>query len=575
VEKEEEGKGKRRERATALTEQEDGYYTSGTSPRRVSTFIIEPKILLDGSAFDHEDAIIGDVHANGQVWPDRTFTRSAFTSAVRLFKECLVADWQWLGSDTDVRLLLPHLIQKLEERSVLRVKASPTLGLHTIGTETYFLGDAQTLSKDGLWSSPTGPLTWLPRHREHWRMDLEPLLEDSDLRIFREYLPQLNSPANIWTVLGWYGASMLKPWLKERGWRFPILHLTGTKGSGKTSILLYVMHRLFGQTDPKSYDAGTTKFVTLSLMGGSNAVPVVFSEFRYESVERFQRFILLAYDTGHDPRGRADQSLVDYPLSAPFSIDGEDMLADPAVQERIVVARFHPAEVARGTPAFDAYQRLQLRLNPHERQEAGLPKLGFAGYYLQHVLQLVHSGDAARMLSTARSDMARMYPQQLPERVRNNYTIVAFGMRLVCSALGLTVPGVEVLSDGVRMLVNLESGRSRMQCDDFVEDVVNFINDSPSVSSNFKWYYDTSKNAVYFHLKSAHTWWLVQRRRQGRSGLELDAIKAQLKETKYALDPIGHEGAWLHGISVTDSRSEGVDIPEKLPDIKEMRIRGL
>lgn len=52
--------------AAEIEERSDGYYTrSRRGQRRLSTFVIQPKLLLDGSTYGAEDAIVGTVAAEG------------------------------------------------------------------------------------------------------------------------------------------------------------------------------------------------------------------------------------------------------------------------------------------------------------------------------------------------------------------------------------------------------------------------------------------------------------------------------------------------------------------------------
>jgi hypothetical protein len=548
-------KGTGQSEPVQLVERENQYFVIGKSVRRVSTFVIVPRMLLDGSHFDSEDAIVGDVVAGERVWTDITFPRSAFASTTQMDKHCPKAAWQWLGTDGEVRLLLPHLLEKLQADGLPSIAASPVLGLHTVEGETYFLGDQQTVSAETVWQGHEGPLAWLPSRREHATLDLT--ANDfgfEDFAILRDLLPKINEQHVVWTMLGWYAATVFKPWLEKNGVRFPILNVTGTKGSGKTTLIKSVFMPLFGQTDPKTYDAGTTRFVVLALLGSSNAVPVAFSEFRHESVEKFLRYILLAYDTGNDPRGRADQTTVNYPLTAPFSVDGEDPVDDGAVRERVVVARLRPGTIAEKTPAYAAFKELRDEMPPH-----------FAGYYIQRCLQMMKSGEAFVLLQQARHMFHVTYPDRMPDRIRNNYIVAYFGALVFCDVVGLDKPLPAVFRESIQEVCNLGSatGRSRSQVDEFVEAIVNAV-DTSSGNLPFKWAYDSTARVLHFSLTPAHSWWLRGRRQSGRSALERDAIRNQLIEAGYADRGQIVENSWMYGIRLEDAVAEGLDIPNEL-----------
>jgi hypothetical protein len=538
---------------------DDGYYAqTRKGRRRVSTFVINPKLLLDGSAFESEDAIVGDVSASGFEWKGQTFTRAAFTSVQRLDREAPKVAWQWLGRDEDVRALLPFLLEQLQENGLPRVSASPTLGLHMLKGKPYFLGDTQVVSSTQCWNGYEGPLAWLPSHKEHPTLDLQPACTSKDLEVLAQHLPLLNEPAATWVMLGWYAASMLKTWFESRGYRFPILNVVGTKGSGKTTLIQRVFMPLFGQTSPKSYDAGTTKFVTLALMGSSNGVPIAFSEFRYDSVEKFLRYVLLAYDTGHDPRGRGDQTTVDYPLSAPFSIDGEDLIEDPAARERILVVHLHPATIEEGSEAYQSFAHLR----------ANLPRQ-FGGYYAQKVLRTIESTELDEMLNRAREKVFEAFPNRLPDRVRNNHIVAYTGICLWCSVVGIQPPEADVLSRSITSVFDLATGRTRTLSDAMIEDIANACSQG---SGAYRWSYDSQMNVLFFQLASGHSWWLSSRKRQGRGALERDAIRAQLKEAPYMLEPRMVDSTWMYGIDLKSAQGYGLDIPNIMQS-REFKIR--
>lgn len=531
-----------------LEVREDGYYSWNRSgAKRVSTFTIKPEILLDGTSYEgSEDAIVGTVRASGYVWPSETFSRSAFTSVARMDKECPIVAWQWLGRDDDVRALLPLLLEQLQQDGLPRVRASTSLGLHFVGDKAYFLGTEHVLSDAEIWEGYTGPIAWLPSKREHPELDLRIDFDPAELAVLRK-VPMLNEPDAIWPMLGWYGATPLKPWLEVKGYRFPILNVAGTKGSGKTTLIQRVFMPLLGQVDPKSYDAGTTRFVTLSLLGSSNAVPIAFSEFRYDSVERFIRFVLLAYDTGHDPRGRGDQTTVDYPLSAPFSIDGEDLIADPAGRDRIVVAQLHPQTVDEGSEAYATYHELRENFPTH-----------FAGYYIQGLLSMLADGSLESMLEETRDEIFEAFPGKLPDRVRQNHVVTYLGVKLWSKFVEMEPPPPDSMKRSIASVYDVDSGRTRTLADHLIEDVANACS---SGTNSFRWNSSEDGTILYFQLSSAHSWWLASRRRQGRGGLERDAIRTQLKEATYMTEPKLIDNAWMYCVQLPLAQEMGLDVP--------------
>jgi hypothetical protein len=536
---------------TEIQEREDGYYVPfRKGVKRISTFLFDPMYLLDGSPFKSPDAVVGDVSAEGYVWNDVTFSRAAFTSVSKLDKETPVAAWQFLGRDDELRRLLPYFLQKLRAKGLPKVAATPVMGLHKISGDWRFLGDRQTLGDLQLWSQFMGPICWLPSQREHPEMDLDLEVTPEERQLVAESLPKLNEPGVIWPMIGWYTATCLKPWFETKNYRFPVLNVAGTKGSGKTSLIQRVFMPLMGQKDPKTYDANTTRFVILSLLGSTNAIPIAFSEFRFGSVENFIRFILLSYDTGHDPRGRGDQTTVDYPLSAPFSVDGEDLIEDPAARERVVVAQMHPATVEEGGEAYTTFQHLRNNMPKH-----------FGGYMIQEILK--RASTLENFLAKSREAVFAAFPSKLPDRVRNNHVVAYMGVLLWCDILKVTPPEALVMEKSIVSVFNLVSGRARTLADSMVEDLVNGIIQG---AAHLNYVYDNDTNIIWFQLAPAHSWWIMSRRRQGRGSLERDAIRAQLKEAPYSVEPRAMNDAWMYGVDLNKAVENGLDVPTRIAD---------
>ena len=530
---------------------EDGYYMPARSGmRRASTFTFEPKYLLDGSSFDAEDALVCTVNASGYTWEDIAFSRTAFTGVSRLDRECPVAAWQWLGSDRDLRQLLPHLLLQLEDMGLPRVAATPVMGLHKVGDKWYFVGDKHTLSADQVWEGFQAPIAWLPTKREHPEMALGAEFDPAVLPWLAETLPQLHAPETIWPMIGWYSAAFLKPWLEEQNYRYPILNVSGTKGSGKTTLIQRVFMPLFGQANPKTYDSGTTRFVTLALMGSTSSIPIAFSEFRYGHVEHFIRFILLAYDTGHDPRGRADQTTQDYPLSTPFTLDGEDLVEDPAARERIVVGYLHPDDIAEGSNPYEVFKEFRTRI-----------PVGFGRYFIQQGLKRLP--DLPDLLKKASEAMFEAYPSKLPDRVRNNYIVTYFGMLLWGEIVGGEIPGPRIFDRSIKLVYDFKTGRARTFADTMTEDIVNQIAHG---SARFNAVYNREENILWFQMAPTHSWWLASRRRQDRGALERDAMRIQFREAPYSIEPQVIDSAWMYGVDLEIAHNLGLDVPQVIND---------
>ncbi len=516
----------------------------------LSTFLYEPELLLEG---EDEDALLGTIHARGHSWPEILLSRSAFNSAKGLTSQLPLAAWQWLGQDADARRLLPHLLDELEAKGMPRVRATKILGRHEVGGQAYFVTTSGTLSSSALLSPREAPIAFFPTGRMTTEVNIQ-LGEDPPEDILQA-VQGLNEPEVVWPIFGWWAAASFKPALEDMGVRFPILNVVGTRGSGKTTTIQQVVMPMFGVTEPRAYNAQSTRFVILSLLGSTNAIPVALTEYRLATGEDILlRYILLLYDTGYDARGRPDQTTVEYPLLSPLVLDGEDVISDPAARERTIVVTMHPRSIAEGSDCWLAFQDF-----------GDLDLSAFAGQYLQYTLQ----ADVGRLWSEATESIYEAFPMKLPDRIRRNLSVTYLGILALFDFMDqevLDTAGPKVLATSLESIFAPERGRAPTAADDFAEDIVAAVGNASSRPPEFFWVFDEEDSIMWFQLTPAHHWWTRQRRSRGSASLGRDAIRTQLREleTEYTIAPKRVEGHWCYGVNLTKASKLGLDVPETL-----------
>ena len=562
---------------SALSEQNDCYYVdTAKGQRQVSTFKIDPHRLLHG---DVQDAIMGDIVANGLVWPDVILPKSAFDKRDALLRLLTSVEWQWTGTDDHVRLLLPFLVHRLRALSdpMPSAKAVGILGRH----EDYWVTPGSTFSSTKDHDQQTAPILFMSLKRT----ELPVLYDRVSDHTFKEFLDalfptllEINEPEVVWPILSWYMATPYKTLLNAAGISFPTLNAYGTRGSGKTTTLTRVMQPLIGYTKPYAHDCSTTPFVLLSLLSCTNSIPVSFSEFRRSGMREAEytkllRYILLAYDAGYDARGRPDQTTTEYQLSAPFTLDGEDAVSDAAAQERSVIINFRPEAVRENGACWAAYNKL-----------AALPLNMFAGHYIRHTLTQTE-GSITAAWQTMYELTREAFPESIPDRVRRNITTACLGTWSLKSFLiqhGLDVVDLDAkfirdtFGPSIEDIVNLSTGRTRILVDEMVEDLINIVS-APDVRVPFAYKYDRKRNILWFHMTTVLNWWHRKRRSEGKASLDSPAVKRQLTERsveafigpgqyvtgRKSVAVTGGGGVrWMYGVDVAEAHDSGLDIPD-------------
>jgi AcrR family transcriptional regulator len=340
-------------------------------------------------------------------------------------------------------------------------------------------------------------------------------------------------------------------------------------------LLKEVLFKLLGVVDPHPWTPNTTMFILRALLGGSNAIPVHFGEYRTATLHTmrndFLRVVLQAYDVGVDARGRADLSTESYELLAPIIIDGEDAVGDPAFTQRAIVLNPHPADIAKGTPQEQAFQDLR-----------GVPLGDFAGRYIQRTLAETPDSVGQRFLRALERTM-REYPGVLPDRVRRNISVVLVGLEIFNEHVsyygGSPVDPTGVFQVMIEDTLGLfPTGAPRVAVDDFVEEVVNALAYNGQ-RPHFLTCYDAAANILWLHLSSAHRWWERERRSRGRATLEVPALRAQMRERyEYVIqEQVVNTGTYgrlpCFGIRVANAHDYGLSIPDRL-DTQQFIVNG-
>jgi len=538
---------------TPVVEKDNSYWMAvGKGAAQVSTFTLEPLLLLEGD----EDAYVCNVRAQGttHVWKDEIFKKSELSSLNRLRPRLNRAAWNWLGRDSHVGILAAHLIKQLQEKGIPLAKSTHTMGRHELVDDDriYFVTDKTVMASDGsIWAEDKGsPLVYVPRTKNLPSITVRKLgYGKKEAGVIAKNLPLLHDSDRIWPMIGWYASAPMKPAIEEAGWRFPILSVSGTKGSGKTTLILRVFLRMMGYVKPRGYEANTTRFVLLTLLGSTNAAPLAFSEFRANMTKDFLRYVLLSYDSGVDARGRPDQTITEYPLLAPFSLDGEDKLQDPAALERIISVHLAKDTILKDNPAWIAYQKIS-KVNLE----------AFAYPYILHTLQ----GAVLGRLESSQGQIDRAFPYPMPDRIRRNLAVVWMGIMTITDFMGMDMPDIEVMRHALENVYIIDRGRAPVAADDFVEFVVNV---AANRQTNFA--YIVTDGVLWFHVTPAYHAYATHAARMGTPALSKAAMVSQLNEmivfiTGPKVMRIDGKMVRAHGINLQKAHDAQLDIPSDI-----------
>ncbi|WP_049923911.1 hypothetical protein [Halopiger djelfimassiliensis] len=279
----------------------------------------------------------------------------------------------------------------------------------------------------------------------------------SDIRCIDELVP----------VLGWMHAAAIRPLVMEIAGEYPILSISGTTGTGKTSTL-EALYELFGLRG-EPFGATDTNFTTQKKLSSSNAVPVWLDEYKPSQiadhkVDRLHEQLRHATKGKTVTKGTANLESVKYRIGAPIILSGEQEVQESAVRRRSVLVNFTTGSTA------DEYRDAYNRLRDHELSQ-------YAIAYYQWLTGQITPSKIREAWAKADDFIDEAITADIGESERNGLRTVCVGMKLYQSFaadMGVDsdeLPTAEDLIAGLEHVVERigPDGHRREHVDDYVE----------------------------------------------------------------------------------------------------------
>ncbi len=174
-------------------------------------------------------------------------------------------------------------------------------------------------------------------------------------RWLREFL-DLSGPEVTHPLLAWSIASARRHEAKE----FPMLFISGSSGVGKSTLARLAL-KLMGsgiETDL----AAITEFALVQMLAATSNMPIFVDEWTRLSKKRtreaFQSYMPAIYAGSRALRGQADLTMMEYKLTAPVIVAGEDTFTLDRERDRVVTIR--PSRATQNHGALAAIERAPL-----------------------------------------------------------------------------------------------------------------------------------------------------------------------------------------------------------------------
>jgi hypothetical protein len=171
-------------------------------------------------------------------------------------------------------------------------------------------------------------------------------------------------------LLGWQVACFYRSVFHVCYGKFPLLHVVGQAGAGKTEVNLALLRLHYHHADPVQISPTSTVFAIQSFMMSSASIPLFVDEYKpndmpFEKHHAMKLMLRDAYNCRPVMRGGGKRgsegfaSVNEQTLTAPTMFVAEAIEAETALLERVVLATFRRLPGIKGAQQFAHFQRFQ------------------------------------------------------------------------------------------------------------------------------------------------------------------------------------------------------------------------
>lgn len=428
---------------------------------KLTSFIINAKELL---VMDDSDTLLCDiVTESGIEYKNILLDNKDWHTKTKLLSAIGHQDCTFLGSEVDVQVLCGMINQKVPVRKT----GTKTIGLHN----DRWVVNGYNITKDGRDDNPKIVPSEKGSDAFYKKIEYPTITKDETDKLFQRFyenILEINDPKTIIPFISWSFATPLKPLLTKEFDGYPHLFVHGAQGSGKTSTAVMMM-KFFGYNSEGTYSCTMKQFPMLKLLSSTNAIPLVFDEFkksdmRENDIHNMLRLMRKSYNGENESKGRADQTIVDYKLDAPMIVMGEWNIIEPAIRERIIVSSFTNAvkNNVKMQKAFAVVKSLQLE--------------SFMLDYIPFVL----NQDIEKLRTESENYINNLFSKlNIAPRVKKNISIMYLGFLLFRSYAEenkITIPSIhidDILDYQLEEITGNKSGEVESSVDQLINGISN------------------------------------------------------------------------------------------------------
>lgn len=419
-----------------------------------------------------------NVSVGGRSMGRQTMEVESFNSTSSLNKMTMRHGQAFMGTDPQARGLYMRLVERAR-RAGNRMYATSREGLDLI--HLTFHEDEAMRQPFLVWSDvekvTTAPhigdsvklrFVGFPSPMGHFQTDISKapnlaswIKDDDNRELLRKVVHSMlncQRPAYLGKLLGWMVACHWRMLFHRDYSKFPLLHINGSAGAGKTETTKLMSNLHYYMQEPKMLTPTSTIFAVQNAASGSASIPLILDEFKpaemkADTYDRFKLMLRDAYNCRSVERGGGNRDNSDYravhhtQLSAPMCFIAEAAENESALMERVVMLTMVKPPVVDGQAYYANYRFVQ----------ANREVLGIIGHYIAASIVRNYNADTLRnefdqIYEAARTELMlqpgeedTLTPDQVrkkagaKDRVVYNYSVAKFGLgklrSLVKSAL--------------------------------------------------------------------------------------------------------------------------------------------
>lgn len=320
---------------------------------------------------------------SGRIIGSRTFELDQFSSSSALSRAVMPLGQVFTGNDNQARGVYLKLIEKARSgnrriyvvnREGVDIVSIPFHIEEEVQKGVVVFADAQNVlmsPKATEYQDLNLRFVGFPNPAGIYKSDLsiaprmkELSLEQTDeLRNTIYNLLHAQTPDYLGKLLGWMVSCHYRMLFHKALDQFPLLHVNGAAGAGKTSMVKLVANLHYFRQEPKMLTPSSTGFAIKEAAAASASIPLIIDEYKPHemAVSRHDEFKLLfrdAYNCRETSRGGGNRDSSDYrsiqsvQLAAPICFIAEAAESEPAVMERVVLLTLVKATSTRNEEFF-------------------------------------------------------------------------------------------------------------------------------------------------------------------------------------------------------------------------------